>query len=170
MHERRKGWIKFRELRLLERKYIDVHKARWPSGLRRQTKDQDIRCPLISGPKGRGFESHSRHNFFSSPSGRICDPFWEFAMISAPSPASPTFRADLAKLVSPLKRIRPRVPFRQLAAHRIPTLSLYRGLLRNAATDDVCVPGLRVGALADVPFVKPRFGSECGCCSEGTCI
>ena len=52
------------------------------------------------------------------------------------SPASPTFRTDLAKLVSPLKRIL-RVPFWQLAAHRIPTLSLYRGLLRNAATDNV---------------------------------
>ncbi|KAF8691590.1 hypothetical protein AX14_002767 [Amanita brunnescens Koide BX004] len=58
-------------------------------------------------------------------------------MISAPSPASPTFRADLAKLISPLKRIRPRVPFWQLAAHRIPTLSLYRGLLRNASTEDI---------------------------------
>ena len=94
-----------------------------------------------------------------------------FAMISAPSPASPTFRADLAKLISPLKRIRPRVPFWQLAAHRIPTLSLYRGLLRNASTEDVGVPGLiSVGALVNVPFVKPRFGSECGCCSERTCI
>ncbi len=58
-------------------------------------------------------------------------------MASAPSPASPTFRTDLAKLVSPLKRIRPRVPFWQLAVHRIPTLSLYRGLLRNATTEDV---------------------------------
>ena len=94
----------------------------------------------------------------------------EFAMISAPSPASSTFRAELAKLVSPLKRIRPRVPFRKLAAHRIPTLSLYRGLLRNATTEDVCILGLKVGALVDVPFVKPRFGSEYGCCSERTCI
>ena len=48
-------------LRLL--KGIYFHKARWPSGLRRQIKDQDIECPLNSGPKGRGFESHSRHSF-----------------------------------------------------------------------------------------------------------
>ena len=37
-----------------------VNMARWPSGLRRQTK-----VPLKSGPHGRGFESHSRHKFFS---------------------------------------------------------------------------------------------------------
>ncbi|KAK2462369.1 hypothetical protein APHAL10511_005675 [Amanita phalloides] len=64
--------------------------------------------------------------------------------LSSPSPASPTFRAELAKLVSPLKRIRPRVPFWQLAAHRIPTLSLYRRLLRNASSEDI---RFRVGML-----------------------
>ncbi|KAF8627559.1 hypothetical protein AX15_004365 [Amanita polypyramis BW_CC] len=58
-------------------------------------------------------------------------------MISAPSPTLPTFRAELAQLVSPLKRVRPRVPFWQLAAHRVPTLSLYRGLLRDAPTEDI---------------------------------
>lgn len=55
-----------------------------------------------------------------------------------PSHDSLTFRANLARLVSPLRRVRPRVPFYQLAAHRIPTLwTLYRGLLRKAPTDDV---------------------------------
>ncbi|KAF8961023.1 hypothetical protein BDZ97DRAFT_1830936 [Flammula alnicola] len=48
------------------------------------------------------------------------------------------FRANLAKLVSPLRRVRSRTPFFHLAAHRIPTLwSLYRGLLRNSPTEDV---------------------------------
>ncbi|KAG6910867.1 hypothetical protein DXG01_007184 [Tephrocybe rancida] len=48
------------------------------------------------------------------------------------------FRANLARLVSPLRRVRPRVPFFQLAAHRIPTLwSLYRGLLKEAPTDEI---------------------------------
>ncbi|PFH49866.1 hypothetical protein AMATHDRAFT_62250 [Amanita thiersii Skay4041] len=58
-------------------------------------------------------------------------------MLEAPSPTSPTFRAELARLISPLKRVRPRVPFWQLAAHRIPTLALYRGLLRSAPTGDI---------------------------------
>src|ERR1700728_7069 len=55
-------------------------------------------------------------------------------MISTPSESSLAFRANLAALVSPLKRVRPRVPFYKLAAHRIPTLwCLYRGLLRAAS-------------------------------------
>ena len=41
--------------------------ARWPSGLRRQTKDQHIESVLTflweSGLSGRGFESHSRQLF-----------------------------------------------------------------------------------------------------------
>ncbi|KIM49685.1 hypothetical protein M413DRAFT_114233 [Hebeloma cylindrosporum] len=54
------------------------------------------------------------------------------------TPNSLAFRADLAKLVSPLRRVRSRSPFFRLAAHRIPTLwSLYRGLLRNSPTEDV---------------------------------
>lgn len=48
------------------------------------------------------------------------------------------FRANLAKLVSPLRRVRPKRPFYELPAHRIPTLwYLYRGLLRNSPTEDV---------------------------------
>ncbi|KAF5382048.1 hypothetical protein D9615_004459 [Tricholomella constricta] len=48
------------------------------------------------------------------------------------------FRANLARLLSPLRRVRPRVPFYQLAAHRIPTLwSLYRGLLKEAPTEEI---------------------------------
>ncbi|KAF8202836.1 hypothetical protein BJ912DRAFT_842468 [Pholiota molesta] len=48
------------------------------------------------------------------------------------------FRANLAKLVSPLRRVRPKRPFYELPAHRIPTLwCLYRGLLRNSPTEDI---------------------------------
>ena len=48
------------------------------------------------------------------------------------------FRAKLAELVSPLRRVRSKTPFFELAARRIPTLwSLYRGLLRNSPTEDV---------------------------------
>ncbi|KAG5636405.1 hypothetical protein H0H81_008179 [Sphagnurus paluster] len=55
-----------------------------------------------------------------------------------PSQESLAFRANVARLISPLRRVRPRVPFYQLAAHRIPTLwSLYRGLLKEAPTDDI---------------------------------
>ena len=45
--------------------------ARWPSGLRRQTKDQSVSTGtsvglhLTSGLSGRGFESHSRQIAFS---------------------------------------------------------------------------------------------------------
>ncbi|KAF9553461.1 hypothetical protein CPC08DRAFT_754223 [Agrocybe pediades] len=53
-------------------------------------------------------------------------------------PESLSFRANLAQLVSPLRRVRTRTPFFRLAAHRIPTLwSLYRGLLRNSPTEEV---------------------------------
>lgn len=48
------------------------------------------------------------------------------------------FRKQLASLVSPLRRVRARVPFYCLAAHRIPTLwGLYRGLLWTAPTENV---------------------------------
>ncbi|KAF8149379.1 hypothetical protein B0H34DRAFT_667715 [Crassisporium funariophilum] len=54
------------------------------------------------------------------------------------SQQSITFRANLAELVAPLRRVRSRSPFFHLAAHRIPTLwSLYRGLLRNSPTGDI---------------------------------
>ncbi|KAI6026009.1 hypothetical protein EDC04DRAFT_3116499 [Pisolithus marmoratus] len=55
-----------------------------------------------------------------------------------PSTTSLEHRAQIAKLVSPLRRVTPRVPFWKLAAHRIPTLwTLYRGLLRHAERDNV---------------------------------
>lgn len=48
------------------------------------------------------------------------------------------FRANLAQLVSPLLRVRTKTPFFKLQAHRIPTLwTLYRGLLRDATSEDV---------------------------------
>lgn len=55
-----------------------------------------------------------------------------------PSAQSLQHRARIAQLISPLRRIRPRVPFWELAAHRIPTLwSLYRGLVRNAPGEEI---------------------------------
>jgi hypothetical protein len=55
-----------------------------------------------------------------------------------PSPESLARRLELSKLLPPLKRVRARVPFFYLAAHRIPTLwTLYRGLLREAPTKNV---------------------------------
>ncbi|KAK7471031.1 hypothetical protein VKT23_002446 [Stygiomarasmius scandens] len=56
----------------------------------------------------------------------------------SPSSRSLEFRANLAKLISPLKRVRPTVPFWKLSAHRVPTLwGLYRGLLKSAPTDNI---------------------------------
>ncbi|KDQ51256.1 hypothetical protein JAAARDRAFT_41315 [Jaapia argillacea MUCL 33604] len=53
-------------------------------------------------------------------------------------PSSMTHRTQITSLVSSLKRTRPRVPFRDLKAHRIPTLwVLYRGLLKEASSDDI---------------------------------
>ncbi|KIK70424.1 hypothetical protein GYMLUDRAFT_148386 [Collybiopsis luxurians FD-317 M1] len=58
--------------------------------------------------------------------------------VPSPSAQSLNFRRKLAALVSPLKRVRPKIPFSRLAAHRIPTLwGLYRGLLRTAPTDNI---------------------------------
>ncbi|KAG6856880.1 hypothetical protein H0H87_012460 [Tephrocybe sp. NHM501043] len=58
--------------------------------------------------------------------------------VHAPTQESLTFRANLARLISPLRRVRPRVPFFQLAAHRIPTLwSLYRGLLKESPSEEI---------------------------------
>ncbi|KAJ3754873.1 hypothetical protein EV360DRAFT_86440 [Lentinula raphanica] len=55
-----------------------------------------------------------------------------------PSAKSLEFRNNLARLVTPLRRVRPRIPFFQLAAHRVPTLwGLYRGLLRAAPTEHI---------------------------------
>ncbi|KAJ7104511.1 hypothetical protein B0H15DRAFT_810370 [Mycena belliarum] len=53
------------------------------------------------------------------------------------SPSSLGFRASLARLVSPLRRVRPRVPFFELAIHRTPTIALYRNLLRYAPDDNI---------------------------------
>lgn len=54
-------------------------------------------------------------------------------------PASVSHRSRLASLISPLRRVLPRVPFWQLKAHRVPVLwGLYRGLLRSAPTGEVC--------------------------------
>ncbi|KAF7301222.1 hypothetical protein MIND_00687000 [Mycena indigotica] len=61
-------------------------------------------------------------------------------MAASPSiiPASSlAFRANLAKLISPLRRVRPRVPFFQLTIHRLPTLALYRNLLRYAPDNHI---------------------------------
>ncbi|KAJ3717316.1 hypothetical protein DFJ43DRAFT_1099789 [Lentinula guzmanii] len=59
-------------------------------------------------------------------------------MLDAPSAKSLNFRDNLARLIAPLRRVRPRVPFFRLAAHRIPTLwGLYRGLLRAAPTEHI---------------------------------
>ncbi|KAG1743734.1 uncharacterized protein EDB91DRAFT_1051121 [Suillus paluster] len=48
-------------------------------------------------------------------------------------PCPVAHRIRIASLISPLRRVRPRTPFYELSAHRVPTLwSLYRGLLRHA--------------------------------------
>ncbi|KAL4076834.1 hypothetical protein V8B97DRAFT_2022103 [Scleroderma yunnanense] len=57
---------------------------------------------------------------------------------TSPPTESLQHRADIAKLLSPLRRVRPRVPFWNLAAHRIPTLwTLYRGLLRHVEHENI---------------------------------
>ncbi|CAE6466538.1 unnamed protein product [Rhizoctonia solani] len=51
----------------------------------------------------------------------------------SPSSSSIAFRASVAQSLSSLRSTSPKVPFWELAAHRVPTLwSLYRGLLRAA--------------------------------------
>lgn len=65
------------------------------------------------------------------------------AQVPLPSPESQKFRADLAKLISPLRRVRPRLPFFQLAVHRVPTLwGLYRSLLRELPNENQNVRSL----------------------------
>ncbi|KIK93619.1 hypothetical protein PAXRUDRAFT_503286 [Paxillus rubicundulus Ve08.2h10] len=58
--------------------------------------------------------------------------------VPPPTASSLAHRAEIARLISPLRRVRPKVPFYDLAAHRIPTLwTLYRGLLRHAERENV---------------------------------
>ncbi|KAJ7461819.1 hypothetical protein B0H11DRAFT_1735748 [Mycena galericulata] len=59
------------------------------------------------------------------------------AAAPAPSPSSLAFRTTLAHLISPLRRVRPRVPFFKIEIHRKPTLALYRNLLRYAPDDNI---------------------------------
>ncbi|KAH6901372.1 hypothetical protein BKA70DRAFT_694221 [Coprinopsis sp. MPI-PUGE-AT-0042] len=55
-----------------------------------------------------------------------------------PTAQSLATRARIAQLISPLRRVKPRVPFWELAAHRIPTLwGLYRGLLANTSNAQI---------------------------------
>ena len=80
--------------------------------------------------------------------------------VPLPSPESLAHRSHIARLVSPLKRIRARVPFWHLAAHRIPTLwTLYRGLLRKSPTSLVRLPQCNLSSFSFVPpfYLKIRF-------------
>ena len=51
-----------------------------------------------------------------------------------------TFRARMAELISPLRSTQPRQPFWVLQSHRLPTLRLYRNLLRYSPNSDVRPP------------------------------
>ena len=60
--------------------------------------------------------------------------------MSVPPPPSSSLahRESIARLLTPLRRIRPIVGYYKLAAHRIPTLwALYRGLQRHAERENV---------------------------------
>ena len=50
---------------------------------------------------------------------------------------SSAFRARMVELVSPLRSTRPRRPFWTLQSHKVPTLRLYRDLLRYSPNSDV---------------------------------
>lgn len=55
-----------------------------------------------------------------------------------PPPSSHAHRESIARLLTPLRRIRPTIAYYKLAAHRIPTLwTLYRGLQRHAERENV---------------------------------
>ena len=63
---------------------------------------------------------------------------------------SMAYRQALADLISGLRRVRPRVSFNKLPAHRIPTLwTLYRGILRSAPSEPV-----RSRSWMEVMFLK----------------
>jgi len=58
--------------------------------------------------------------------------------IFTPTAASLVHRAHIARTISPLKPLKPKLPFWKLAAHRIPTKwNLYRGLLRESPSEDM---------------------------------
>ena len=79
-----------------------------------------------------------------------------------PSPQSLAFRANLASLVSPLRRLKPRVPFFRLPAHRIPTLwTWYRGLLRYAPTENVCASFADSGCDTDASAPSRKDQATC---------
>ncbi|KAG0699062.1 hypothetical protein DFH29DRAFT_877547 [Suillus ampliporus] len=60
------------------------------------------------------------------------------AIVPNPLPCSIAHRIRIASVISALKRVRPRTPFYELSAHRVPTLwSLYRGLLRDAPGENI---------------------------------
>ncbi|KAG2134109.1 hypothetical protein DEU56DRAFT_913777 [Suillus clintonianus] len=60
------------------------------------------------------------------------------SVVPIPLPCSTAHRIRIASIISPLKRVRPRIPFYKLSAHRVPTLwSLYRGLLRHAPGENI---------------------------------
>ncbi|KAG1807501.1 uncharacterized protein BJ212DRAFT_1281944 [Suillus subaureus] len=60
------------------------------------------------------------------------------SVVPFPLPCSTAHRVRIASVISPLKRVRPRAPFYELSAHRVPTLwSLYRGLLRHAPGENI---------------------------------
>ena len=70
--------------------------------------------------------------------------------IFEPSATSLAYRETLASTISALRRVRPRIPFNKLPAHRIPTLwTLYRGILRSAPSEPV-----RSRSWMDVVFLK----------------
>lgn len=60
------------------------------------------------------------------------------SLVPIPLPCSAAHRVRIASVISPLKRVRPRAPFYELSAHRIPTLwSLYRNLLKHAPGENI---------------------------------
>lgn len=82
-----------------------------------------------------------------------------------PSPESVVFRQNLAKLLAPLRRVRPRVPFFKLAVHTVPTQwGLYRGLLRAAPTDNVHL----LCSLYYPIDLQHRSSFGLGCCLDKT--
>jgi len=46
-------------------------------------------------------------------------------------------RDSIRQHLKPLRRVRPRTPFWKISAHRVPTLQLYKRLLKHAPTDAV---------------------------------